>query len=107
MDKGIGKNRTREDHADVSNQLYAAYAEGRDLRDLVTIVGEDALSERDKKFLKFADEFEKRFVKQDAHEDRSIQRTLDIGWELISILPTSEIKKIDEKHIKKYLLKSE
>jgi len=107
MDKGIGKNRTREDHADVSNQLYAAYAEGRDLRDLVAIVGEDALSERDKKFLKFADEFEKRFVKQDAHEDRSIQRTLDIGWELISILPTSEIKKIDDKHIKKYLLKSE
>jgi len=107
MDRGIGKNRTREDHADVSNQLYAAYAEGRDLRDLVAIVGEDALSERDKKFLKFADEFEKRFVKQDSHEDRNIERTLTIGWELISILPTSEIKKIDEKHIKKYLLKSE
>ena len=107
MDRGIGKNRTREDHADVSNQLYAAYAEGRDLRDLVAIVGEDALSERDKKFLKFADEFEKRFVKQNNHEDRSIQRTLDIGWELISILPISEIKKIDDKHIKKYLLKSE
>jgi V/A-type H+-transporting ATPase subunit B len=107
MDRGIGKNRTREDHADVSNQLYAAYAEGRDLRDLVAIVGEDALSERDKKFLKFADEFEKRFVKQDSHEDRSIEQTLTVGWELISILPTSEIKKIEEKHIKKYLLKSE
>jgi V/A-type H+-transporting ATPase subunit B len=107
MDRGIGKNKTREDHADVSNQLYAAYAEGRDLRDLVAIVGEDALSERDKKFLKFADEFEKRFVKQDTHEDRSIEQTLTIGWELISILPTSEIKKIDDKHIKKYLLKTE
>ena len=73
---------------------------------MVAIVGEDALSERDKKFLKFADEFEKRFVKQNNHEDRSIQRTLDIGWELISILPISEIKKIDDKHIKKYLFES-
>jgi V/A-type H+-transporting ATPase subunit B len=107
MDRGIGKNKTREDHADVSNQLYAAYAEGRDLRDLVAIVGEDALSERDKRFLKFADEFEKRFVRQDSHEDRSIEQTLTVGWELISILPTSEIKKIEEKHIKKYLLKTE
>ena len=107
MDRGIGKNRTREDHADVSNQLYAAYAEGCDLRDLVAIVGEDALSERDKKFLKFADEFEKRFVKQDIQEDRNIERTLTISWKLLSILPVSELKKIDEKHIKKYLLKSE
>lgn len=103
MDRGIGKGRTREDHADVSNQLYAAYAEGCDLRDLVAIVGEDALSEKDKRFLKFADEFEKRFVKQDAHEDRNIERTLTVGWELLSILPTSELKKIDEKYIKKYL----
>jgi len=103
MDRGIGKGRTREDHADVSNQLYAAYAEGCDLRDLVAIVGEDALSEKDKRFLKFADEFEKRFVKQDVHEDRNIERTLTVGWELLSILPTSELKKIDEKYIKKYL----
>lgn len=107
MDRGIGKNRTREDHADVSNQLYAAYAEGCDLRDLVAIVGEDALSERDKKFLKFADEFEKRFVKQDIQENRNIECTLTISWELLSILPVSELKKIDEKHIKKYLLKSD
>jgi len=105
MDRGIGKDRTREDHAGVSNQLYAAYAEGCDLRDLVAIVGEDALSDRDKKFLEFSDKFEKKFVTQDDHEDRSIEKTLDIGWELFSILPKSELKKIDEKYIKKYLKK--
>ena len=102
MDRGIGEGRTREDHAGVSNQLYAAYAEGNDLRDLVAIVGEDALSERDQKFLHFADEFEKRFVAQDKHEDRTIEQTLNIGWELLSIIPKTELKKIDEKYIKKY-----
>lgn len=107
MDRGIGEGRTREDHAGVSNQLYAAYAEGCDLRDLVAIVGEDALSDRDRKFLKFADEFEQNFVTQDTHEDRSIVQTLTIGWDLLSDLPTAELKKIDEKHIKKYLPKSE
>ncbi len=103
MDRGIGEGRTREDHADVSNQLYAVYAEGCDLRDLVAIVGEDALSDRDKKFLKFADEFEQKFVKQYSSEDRSIIQTLTIGWGLLSKIPTSELKKIDEKYIKKYL----
>ncbi len=103
MDRGIGEGRTRADHAGVSNQLYAAYAEGCDLRDLVAIVGEDALSERDKKFLKFAEEFEQRFVKQRPNEDRNIELTLSIGWELLSMLPSSELKKIDEKYIKKYL----
>jgi V/A-type H+-transporting ATPase subunit B len=105
MDRGIGKDRTREDHAGVSNQLYAAYAEGCDLRDLVAIVGEDALSDRDKKFLEFADKFEKKFVSQEDHEDRSIEKTLEIGWDLFSILPKSELKKIDEKYISKYLKK--
>jgi V/A-type H+-transporting ATPase subunit B len=105
MDRGIGKDRTREDHAGVSNQLYAAYAEGCDLRDLVAIVGEDALSDRDKKFLHFADEFEKRFVSQETHENRSIEQTLTIAWELLSGLPVSELKKIDETYIKKYLPK--
>jgi len=105
MDRGIGKDKTREDHAGVSNQLYAAYAEGCDLRDLVAIVGEDALSDRDRNFLNFAEEFEKKFVSQDEHEDRSIEKTLDIGWELFSILPKSELKKIDEDYIKKYLPK--
>jgi len=106
MDRGIGEGRTREDHADVSNQLYAAYAEGIDLRDLVAIVGEDALSERDRKFLKFADEFEKKFIRQSSSEDRTIEKTLTIGWELFSELPVGELKKIDEKYIKKYLLKN-
>ena len=105
MDRGIGKDRTREDHAGVSNQLYAAYAEGCDLRDLVAIVGEDALSERDQKFLKFADEFEKRFIAQADHEDRTIVQTLTIGWELFSSLPKADLKKIDEKYIEKYLPK--
>ena len=84
MDRGIGEGRTREDHAGISNQLYAAYAEGNDLRDLVAIVGEEALSERDQKFLRFADEFEKQFVQQDKHEDRTIVQTLTIGWESVS-----------------------
>jgi len=107
MDRGIGEGRTRADHADVSNQLYAAYAEGCDLRDLVAIVGEDALSDRDRKFLKFADEFEQQFVTQENHEDRSIVQTLSIGWELFSRLPVPELKKIDEKYIKMYLPKQE
>jgi V/A-type H+-transporting ATPase subunit B len=102
MDRGIGEGRTREDHAGVSNQLYAGYAEGCDLRDLVSIVGEDALSERDRKFLKFSDEFEKQFIQQDSHEDRSIVQTLTIGWNLLSNLPKAELKKIDEKYISKY-----
>jgi len=105
MARGIGKDRTREDHANVSDQLYAAYAEGCDLRDLVSIVGEEALSDRDRAFLKLADEFEKRFVSQSKDEDRSIEETLSIGWELLSMLPTSELKKIDPKYIEKYLAK--
>jgi V/A-type H+-transporting ATPase subunit B len=102
MDRGIGEDRTRADHAGVSNQLYAAYAEGCDLRDLVAIVGEDALSDRDRNYLKFADEFEKRFVTQGHLENRTIEKTLTIGWELLSILPIAELKKIDEKYIEKY-----
>ena len=102
MDRGIGEGRTREDHAGVSNQLYAAYAEGCDLRDLVAIVGEEALSERDQKFLHFADEFEKQFIQQDRQEDRSIVQTLTTGWNLLSKLPKAELKKIDEKYINKY-----
>jgi V/A-type H+-transporting ATPase subunit B len=102
MDRGIGKDRTREDHAGVSNQLYAAYSEGMDLRDLVAIVGEDALSERDQKFLSFADLFEAKFIRQGDHENREITETLGIGWELLATLPRSELKKIDEKHIELY-----
>ena len=102
MAEGIGKGRTREDHHQLSNQLYAAYAEGCDLRDLVAVVGEEALTERDKKYLEFADMFEKRFVSQGKEEDRSFEETLDLGWELLSVFPKSELKKIDEKYIEKY-----
>jgi len=102
MNEGIGPERTREDHSGVSNQLYAGYAEGRDMRDLVAVVGEEALTSRDKKFLEFADEFEKRFVTQSTNEDRSIEETLDLGWELLATLPEGELKRIDEHIIKKY-----
>ncbi|GAB6054999.1 ATP synthase subunit B [Methanobacterium alkalithermotolerans] len=103
MSGGIGDERTREDHSGVSDQLYSAYAEGRDLRDLMAVVGEEALTERDQKFLKFAEEFEKQFITQSRDEDRSIQETLDLGWELLSLLPVSELKRVREEHIPKYL----
>ena len=107
MARGIGEGRTREDHAQVSDQLYAAYAEGCDLRDLVAIVGEEALTDRDRAYLKFADEFESRFVSQGKDEDRSIEETLTIGWNLLSIIPRAELKKIDPKYIEKYYPKVE
>jgi len=102
MNQGIGEGRTREDHSGVSDQCYAAYAEGRDVRNLVAVVGEEALTERDKKFLAFAESFEKEFVVQGRDENRSIEETLDLGWKLLDILPESELKRIDEEHIKKY-----
>jgi len=102
MAEGIGEGRTREDHHQLSNQLYAAYAEGCDLRDLVAVVGEEALTDRDKKYLEFADEFEQRFVKQGRDENRTFEETLNLGWELLSMLPRTELKKIDEKYIEKY-----
>lgn len=103
MSGGIGDERTREDHSGVSDQLYSAYAEGRDLRDLVAVVGEEALTKRDQKFLKFADEFENQFITQAKDEDRTIQDTLDLGWKLLSLLPKSELKRVKEEHIPKYL----
>jgi V/A-type H+-transporting ATPase subunit B len=102
MNLGIGKGHTREDHKKVSDQLYAAYAEGNDLRGLVAIVGKDALSERDRMFLEFADLFEHRFVKQGYDEDRTIQDTLDLGWELLSTLPVEQLVRIDRDLINKY-----
>ncbi len=107
MNLGIGKEKTREDHKQLSDQLYAAYAEGRDLRGLVAIVGEEALSERDKKFLKFAEQFEKRFITQSRDEDRSINETLDLGWNLLGILPDNELTRISPELRKKYYKKSE
>jgi len=102
MNQGIGENRTREDHSGVSDQCYAAYAEGRDVRNLVAVVGEEALTERDRRFLKFADAFEKEFVIQDRDENRSIEETLDLGWRLLTILEEGELKRIDAEHIEKY-----
>jgi V/A-type H+-transporting ATPase subunit B len=102
MSGGIGEERTREDHSGVSDQLYSAYAEGRDLRDLMAVVGEEALTERDRKFLSFADEFENQFITQSRDEDRSIQETLDLGWQLLGLLPETELKRVREEHIPKY-----
>jgi V/A-type H+-transporting ATPase subunit B len=102
MKEGIGKGRTREDHREVSDQLYYAYAEGRGFRDLVAVVGEEALSARDKMYLKFADTFERQFVTQGVYENRDIDETLDLGWELLSVLPESELKRIDPETIKVY-----
>ncbi|PIY91811.1 V-type ATP synthase subunit B, partial [Candidatus Micrarchaeota archaeon CG_4_10_14_0_8_um_filter_60_7] len=102
MQLGIGDKRTRDDHSGVASQLYAGYAEGRDLRNLVAVVGEEALSERDKKFLAFADSFEKRFVNQGAYENRTIENSLELGWELLSALPEGELKRVKPEFIKKY-----
>ena len=102
MNLGIGPNKTREDHKQVSDQLYAAYAEGRDLRGLVAIVGEEALSERDKKYLKFAEDFEKRFVQQDSKEERTIVRSLELGWQLLRMLPSKDLTRISPELREKY-----
>lgn len=102
MNLGIGPTKTREDHKQVSDQIYAAYAEGRDLRGLVAIVGEEALSDRDKRFLKFSAEYEDKFVRQRKDEDRSIAETLELGWELLSILPENELTRISPELKKKH-----
>jgi V/A-type H+-transporting ATPase subunit B len=102
MNAGIGPGLTREDHKAVSDQCYAAYAEGKDLRGLVAIVGKDSLSERDKKFLDFADLFERRFVRQDREEDRDIETTLEIAWDLLATLSEGQLTRIDRKYIEKY-----
>ena len=107
MDDGIGEGLTRGDHADVSDQLYAAYAEGDSLRDLVNIVGREALSERDNKFLDFADRFENEFVEQGFGTDRNIEETLTIGWDLLSMLPKDALNRIDEEFIEEYYVEDE
>jgi V/A-type H+-transporting ATPase subunit B len=104
MDDGIGEGLTRADHGGVSDQLYAAYAEGEDLRDLVNIVGREALSERDNKYLDFADRFEEEFVQQGYDTNRDIEETLSIGWELLSTLPREELNRVDEGQIDQYYL---
>jgi len=104
MDDGIGEGLTRGDHGDVSDQLYAAYAEGEDLRDLVNIVGREALSDRDNRFLDFADRFEAEFVQQGYGTNRDIEETLSIGWELLSMLPREELNRVDEEFIEQYYI---
>ena len=104
-DKGIGKNKTREDHADTMNQLFAAYSLGKEAKELSAILGDAALTETDKKYAKFAEEFERRYVSQGFETNRSIEETLDLGWELLSILPRSELKRIKDEYIDKYLKK--
>ena len=102
MDDGIGEGLTRGDHGDVSDQMYAAYAEGEDLRDLVNIVGREALSERDNKFLDFADEFEEQFVQQGHDTNRELEMTLSEAWDLLSMLPKDELNRVDEEFIEQY-----
>lgn len=102
-DKGIGKGKTREDHSGTMNQLFAAYATGKEMKELMAILGEAALSETDLLFARFADEFERRYVGQGYDENRSIEETLDLGWELLSMLPVSELKRINTDLIDKYL----
>jgi len=106
-DKGIGEGKTREDHAGTMNQLFAAYSAGKDAAELMTILGEAALSDTDKLYAKFAGEFEKRYIGQGQETDRSIEETLNIGWELLSILPKSELKRIKLEYIEKYLPKED
>ncbi|MEB3788119.1 MAG: ATP synthase subunit B [Desulfurococcales archaeon] len=102
MKEGIGPGKTREDHAEVSNQLYAAYSRGVELRSLAAVVGEESLSETDRKYLKFADLFERRFLSQGVRENRTIEQTLDIAWEILATLPEDELVNIKEETIKKY-----
>ena len=102
-DKGIGEGKTREDHAGTMNQLFAAYARGKDAKELMTILGEAALSDDDKQFAKFADAFEQRYVNQGNNTNRAIEDTLNLGWELLSLLPRTELKRIKPELIEKYM----
>ena len=105
-DKGIGEGKTRADHANTMNQLFAAYARGKDAKELMIILGEAALTDIDKLYAKFADEFEEKYVNQGYNSDRSIEETLDIGWDLLRILPRSELKRIKDEFLDEYYSKS-
>ena len=101
-DKGIGKGKTREDHADTMNQLFAAYSRGCDAKELAVILGDAALSDTDKLYAKFADAFEREYVSQGYYTNRNIEETLDLGWKLLGILPKAELKRIRDSYIEKY-----
>ncbi len=103
MQKGIGKGKTREDHADVANQLFAAYAKGVEARELAVVLGEAALTPIDRIYVKFAEEFEQQFINQGFTENRTIEETLNIGWKLLRILPRTELKRVRSEYINKYL----
>jgi V/A-type H+-transporting ATPase subunit B len=102
-EKGIGEGKTREDHGNVTSQLFAAYARGKEAKELAIILGEAALSETDKIFSQFADEYERKFVAQGEYEERDLDKTLDIGWELLRMLPREELKRVKEEEIQKYM----
>lgn len=106
-DKGIGKGKTREDHADTMNQLFSAYAQGKQAKELSAILGESALSDTDKKFAKFAEAFEKEYVSQGFETNRTIEETLNLGWKLLKILPKTELKRIRDEYLEKYMLREE
>ena len=106
-DKGIGVGKTREDHASTMNQLFAAYARGKEAKELMVVLGEAALTEIDKLYAQFADAFEKEYVSQGYNTDRSIEETLDLGWKLLKILPRSELKRISNKLLDQYYGKVE
>ena len=106
-DKGIGAGKTREDHADTMNQLFSAYARGKEAKELAAILGDAALTDIDKLYAKFAESFEKQYVSQGFTKNRSIEETLDLGWQLLKILPKSELKRIKVQFIEKYLDKEE
>ncbi len=101
-DKGVGEGKTRADHANTMNQLFAAYSRGKDAKELMVVLGEAALTEMDKLYAKFAEEFEKQYVSQGFETDRSVEETLDLGWKLLGILPKSELKRINDVFLDQY-----
>ena len=105
MKDGIGKERTREDHPNLSAQLYAAYAHSQEVRNLASVIGEEELNETERLYLRFGEEFERKFINQGMNEERSIEETLNIGWEVLSILPRSELYRLTEEELNKYYKK--
>jgi V/A-type H+-transporting ATPase subunit B len=103
MKDGIGEGFTREDHPDLANQLFSAYSRVQEVRALAQIIGEEDLSEVDQKYLKFGRDFEDKFISQDFNENRNIEETLNLGWDILSNLPVEELNRIDPKLVEKYL----
>jgi V/A-type H+-transporting ATPase subunit B len=104
-DKGIGEGRTREDHSQIANQLFSSYARSREVEELAVVLGEAALTSADKAFMSFGESFERGFVQQGIDENRTIEQTLSIGWDLLTMIPRTEIKRIKDEFIEKYLPK--